>query len=145
MTNITKIRKEVATIANRINGKINDLSVAFRRAWQIVKGKLLISKVSGVTFGNRQRALKKLEQYEAGMVSVTLEREASNQYDANAVKVMVSVGNGGCYHLGFMPRELASLLAPVMDNGISLVARFKGVTGGYSGCDTYGALIAVEM
>jgi len=42
MMNITRIRKQVAIIANKINKKINDLSVAFKRAWQIVKGKELV-------------------------------------------------------------------------------------------------------
>ena len=145
MKPITRIRKEVTTIANRINGKINDLSAAFRRAWQIVKGRLLISKVSGVTFGTWQRALRKLEGYSPDTVNVNLEREAANQYDANAVKVMVSVGSGDRYHLGYVPKDMAALLAPVLDKGIELITRFKRVTGGTFDKMNYGALITVEM
>ncbi len=88
MASITKIRKEVATLANRLNRKLHDLSAAFRRAWEIVKGREVVSKVASVTYGNRQRALGRLERYAAHAVNVTLEREAGNAYDANAVKVM---------------------------------------------------------
>ena len=145
MTNITKIRRQVATIANRINKKLNDLSAAFKRAWQIVKGRELISKIAGVTFGNRQAALRKLEQYEATAVNVTLEREAGNEYDPNAVKVNVSVGSGAAYHLGYIPKDLAAILAPLLDKGIELIARFRGVTGGTFDKMNYGGLIAVEL
>ena len=145
MKPITRIRKEVATIANRINGKIHDLSAAFRRAWQIVEGKLLVSKIAGVIYGNRQPALRKLAQYDRGMVNARLVREAANAYDSDAVKVMVSVGSGAEYHMGYIPRELAAVISPLLDKGIELAASFHGVTGGYEGRDTYGALIAVEM
>ena len=145
MKKITRIRKQVTSMANRINKKINDLSTAFRRAWQIVKGRQLISKVSGVTFGTRQRALRKLEKYSADMINVTLEREANNAYDVNAIKVLVHVGSGDKYHLGFLPKDLAALLAPILDKGIELVTRFKAVTGGFESRENYGALITVEL
>ena len=98
-----------------------------------------------MTYGNRQKALRKLEQYDRGMVNVALEREACNEYDPNAVKVNVSVGNGAAYHLGYVPKDLAAVLAPVLDKGITLVARFKAVTGGTFDKMNYGALITVEM
>lgn len=145
MKQITRIRKEVTTIANRINGKLHDLSAAFRRAWQIVRWRLLVAKVTGVTFGNRQRTLRKLETYNKGMVNVTLERDTDNNHDKNAVKVMVSVSGGIGYHLGYVPRDLAELITPLIDKGIKLAARLHGVTGGYEGHDTYGALITIEM
>jgi len=145
MKKITRIRKQVTSIANRINKKINNLSAAFRRAWQIVKGREFISKVSGVTFGTRQRALRKLEKYSAGMINVTLEREANNAYDVNAIKVLVHVGSGDKYHLGFLPKDLAALLASILDKGIELVTRFKAVTGGFEDRENYGALITIEL
>ena len=145
MKPITRIRKQVATIANRINRKLNDLSASFRQAWQMVKGRELVSKVAGVTFGNRQTALKKLDRLEASSVNISLEREAGNTFDKNAVKVNISVGNGKDYHLGYIPKDLAALIAPLLDKGISLIARFKSVTGGLYDGMNYGALIAVEM
>ena len=145
MKNITKIRMQVATIANRLNRKIKDLSAAFRQAWQIVKGKELVSRISGVTFGRRQEALKRFDRHEAASVNVSLEREAGNPHDTNAVKVNVSVAGGKPFHLGYIPKDLAALIAPLLDKGISLIARFKSVTGGLYDGMNYGALITVEM
>jgi len=145
MKNITRIRKQVAVIANRINKIINDLSAAFRKAWQLVKGREIVSKIAGVTFGNRQAALSNLEKYEAGNVNVTLEREADNAHDSNAIKVNVSVGSGAAYHLGYIPKDLAAMLAPLLDKGINLFARFNEVRGGTFDKPNYGAVITVEM
>ena len=145
MTPITRIRKEVATIANRINRKLDDLAAAFRRAWQIVKGRILVSKVAGVLQGTRQRALRKLAQYGKGMVNARLERETANAYDGNAVKVMISVGSGAEYHMGYVPRDLAAAVAPLLDKGIELAARFRGVTGGTFDKMNYGALIEISL
>ena len=145
MKPITRIRRQVATIANRINKRLNDLSASFKQAWQIVKGRELVSKVSGVTYGNRQAALKKLDGHGAASVNVSLERERGNPYDADAVKVNVSVGSGKDYHLGYVPKDLAAMIAPLLDKGIDLIARFKTVTGSYYDGMHYGALIAVEM
>jgi len=145
MKAITRIRKSVSILANRINRKVKNLSISFKRAWQIVKGRELISRISGVTYGTRQRALRKLEKYNAGMINVTLQHEADNAYDVNAIHVMVNVGSGAHYHLGFLPRDLAELLAPLLDKGIHLAARFKSVTGGYADRETRGALISIEI
>jgi hypothetical protein len=86
-----------------------------------------------------------LEKYNLSMINVTLERDADNTYNANAVKVMVNVNNGSRYHLGFIPRDLAALLAPLLDKGVELAARLKGITGGYETRETRGALITIEM
>jgi len=145
MTTTTRVRKQVTTIANRLYRKLGNLSAAFKRAWQIVKGRILVSKIAGVTFGNRQAALKKLEQYNTGMINVSLQREAGNTYDANAIKVNVTVGTGSQYQLGYVPKDLAAVLAPLMDKGIELIARFKRVIGGVLDNHSYGALITVEI
>lgn len=142
---MARIRKEVATLANKLNKSLKSLSDAFKKAWTIIKGKYIISKVSGVVYGNRQRALMKLEGYSKEVINVSLERETENKYDSAAIKVMVSVGLGRKYHLGYLPKDLAALLSTVMDKGIQLTASFKAVTGGYKGHDTYGALIAIEL
>lgn len=145
MTAIQKIRKEVTILANRINKKVKDLSASFRRAWQIIKGHKLISKIAGVTQNTRQAALKRLATYNRDDINVTLERESCNAYDANAVKVMVSVGTGNKYNLGYIPKDLATLLAPLLDKGIEIASRFISVTGGQEGCETYGGMIVVEL
>jgi len=145
MTGVTKIRKQVATIANRLYKKLKNLSTAFKRAWQIVKGRELITKLAGVTFGNRQKALAKLQSYDAGMVNVSLVREANNEHDTNAIAVNVSVGSGAAYNLGYIPKELAVVLAPLIDKGLQLVSRFVEVRGGEWDKPIYGGVIAIEL
>jgi len=56
-----------------------------------------------------ETAKRRLGWYETGSVTVTLEREAGNEYDANAVRVMVGVRDGTKYHLGYLPKRMAML------------------------------------
>jgi len=140
---ISNIRKAVASLANKINGKIKNLSAAFKKAWAVIKGAAVPSKVAGVSFGNIQAALRRLTRYSPEAVSVELERDRDNAHDANAIAVAVSVNSSRAYRIGFLPRELAQYMAKIMDSGMRLAAAFKGVTGGSAGFDTYGALIEV--
>ena len=146
MKEITKKRKVVTTFANRFYKTIQDRPFAFEKAWEIVKDdRPLGSRVAGVSFGNRQKALTRLEEYEPASVVVTLTRELDNEYDANAIKVLVNVQDRDKYHLGYLPGKMASLLAPLIDKGFEPAASFKGVTGGYEEKATRGALIGIEL
>ena len=70
------------------------LSAAFKKAWELIKGKAIESKVAGVTKGNRQKALHRiLTHYTPNQVRVWLERDKANLHDNNAVAVMISVNN----------------------------------------------------
>jgi len=140
---ITKIRKAVATLANKINGKIKNLSAAFRKAWAVIKGKTIQSKVAGVSFGNTQKALSRLTKYNPKAVSVELIRE-NNEHDINAIAVTVSVNNSKAYKIGFLPRDLAQYITKLIDNGITLITSFKGITGGTEYYKSYGALIDIK-
>jgi hypothetical protein len=125
MTEITKKRKVVTTFANRFYGTIKDRPCAFEKAWEIVKDdRPLGSRVAGVSFGNRQRALIKLEKYEPDSIAVTLTREADNKHDTNAIKVLVNIQNRDKYHLGYLPGKMASLLAPLIDKGFEPAVSF---------------------
>jgi len=130
MKTIKEIRKAVATLANRINRKERNLSNSFKRAWQIIKGKSLITKVSGVTFGNRQKALKHLSRYTRERINVMLVREYNNRFDDNAVKVIVNVDKGKDYKMGYLPRELAEEISVLIDKGFNISANYRTVTGG---------------
>jgi hypothetical protein len=110
-----------------------------------VKGRLLISKIAGVTFGNRQAALAHLTKYPPEAVAVALRREADNQHDANAVAVDVSVNGSRAVSLGYIPREWAELIAPIIDAGVILTAVFKEVTGGIGHKLNYGALVEIQL
>ncbi|MBR1373716.1 HIRAN domain-containing protein [bacterium] len=147
MTEIRKIRREVMTLANQLVKKLNSLSAALKRAWQLVKAKRMFCKVSGVTFGNRQTALKRLEMHirKGAEVKTTLQREADNKTDKNAIKVLVSVNGSAAYHLGYIPAELAAVLAPLMDKIGEIKAHLYNIVGGYDTRSTYGARLALYL
>ena len=144
MKNIREIRKAVVTLANRINKKTKDLSSSFKRAWQIVKGKELVTRVKGVTFGNRRKALKHLSRYTKERINVNLVRDYGNKYDNNAIKVIVSVDNGRGYTIGFLPKEIAEEIAILIDKGFDLIAKYKTITGGIL-TDCLGCLIDIIL
>lgn len=147
MKEITKTRKEVMYMANSLAKKLGCLSAALKRAWQLVKAKKMFCKVAGVTFNRRQEALKRLENYirQGAEVKTTLERESDNKTDSKAIKVLVSVNGSAAYHLGYIPADLAAVLAPLMDKVGELKAHIYNIVGGYDTRSTYGARLAVHF
>lgn len=146
MKAITIIRKKVATIANRLKKMGLTLSQAFKRAWELVKGNVIHTKVSGVTKSNRQLALHHIAtRYNPEDVTVKLVRERANLYDNNAVKVFVSVKGSMAYDLGYIPRNLAYVVSSIMDKGMELKAAFKEVRGRYADYMNYGAVISLQI
>ena len=146
MKNITKIRRIVATMANRLKKMGLTLSAAFKKAWALIKGKAVETKVAGVTKGNRQRALHRiLTAYRPEQVAVHLERDKANLHDNNAVKIIISVNGSTAYDLGYIPRNLAYVASAIMDKGIDLTAAFKEVRGRYAPYMNYGAIISLQL
>jgi hypothetical protein len=89
-----------------------DRRTAFVEAWAIVKAGGLELAVRGVSFGNRQEALKRLAAYNPAQVKAVLVPEPENQADPLAVAVMVGVQGGrGLYRLGYVPRTLAPVVS----------------------------------
>lgn len=126
MKKITVIRRTVATAANRLKKMGLTLSAAFRKAWDLVKGKTVETKIAGVTKGNRQLALHRIAtKYSPEAVKVTLEREKANLYDNHAVKVWISVNGSKSYNLGYIPRNLAYVVLAILDKGIDLQRHLK--------------------
>lgn len=77
-------------------------------------------KVAGVSFGKRQAMLwnfKKQQDVDTNNVYLTLSREPNNVHDKNAIKVMMHSADGK-YHaqVGYVPKEIARVLAKKMDN-----------------------------
>ena len=145
MKKITTIRKVVCTIANQLHKQGHNKSNAFIIAWNTVKHNAIYTKVSGLTFANRQEALKRLLMYprEAVTVTVALIREYWNIHDKNAVAIQVTVKGKGSYILGYLNRQKASLIAPLLDKGITLSAYLKDITGQRH--NTYGANLELRL
>jgi hypothetical protein len=80
---------------------------------------LLTFEVRGLNYTNRLRLLLELR---SGM-QVQLEREPTNKDDANAIRVLLPNG----LQLGYVPGEIARILAPILDTGVRAEARLAGV------------------
>ncbi|HLI96874.1 MAG TPA: HIRAN domain-containing protein, partial [Candidatus Baltobacteraceae bacterium] len=92
------------------------------------------TKVMGVSFEGRQDQV-------AGLVpglELELKRQPDNPVDANAIAV-----HFGALHIGFLRKQIAKHLAPLIDGGIRYTARVEHVTGGKEG-KNYGVNIRVE-
>ncbi|MBE6011320.1 MAG: hypothetical protein E7234_02035 [Lachnospiraceae bacterium] len=145
MRNIKKIRSYVVTLANTIVKKASSQSDAFKRAWQIVKGKLFLTKVSGVTFGNRQYVLSRLSKYHPAEVEAVLRPDQDNIHDRTAIAVDVSVNGSAYANIGYLPKDIAEAVYKLILKGNTLKAFFKGITGGYTGKETYGAVLSIQL
>jgi len=99
-------KSKVMALGNRLSGKGQDRSSAFVQAWAIVKADGLTLPVKGVSFGNRQEALRRLSAYDPAKVQAFIVPEPENPADPEAVAIMVGVQNGrGLYRVGYVPRE----------------------------------------
>ena len=77
--------------------------------------KSISMNVKGVTFDNKQGYIAYLLKNKENCF-VALERDAKNKFDKNAIKVIGCVRHGKKVCVGFVPKELAKELAPIMDN-----------------------------
>lgn len=98
------------------------------------------TKVVGTTFNGRDETIEEL--YLDGDLDcgqrLILDRERNNAHDKNAIAVKHPKN---MKQLGFIGRDIAAKLAPVMDSGIDCYAEVQCVTGGNTG--RYGINIKV--
>jgi hypothetical protein len=114
------------------------------KAWAIVKAGGLELAVKGVSFGNRQEALRRLAGYNPADVRAVLVPEPANPADPAAVAVMVGIQNGkGLYRLGYVPRELCPVVSAMPGKLPAL--RIVSGTWGWAGKTTYGARLALAV
>ena len=136
-------KSAICTTANKLKARGYTLSQAFVIAWAMAKGQE--TKVNGTTFGNRQKAIERLAMYTPEQVHFALTRENDNQYDKNAVAVMVSVSGSAPYKIGYVPAVTAPLVAAILDNGTGIKAKLKAIVGGYSDGIGYGLRLNMSL
>jgi hypothetical protein len=137
MTN-SELKSKVVTLGNRLAPRMGDRRAAFVEAWAVVKAGGLELAVRGVSFGNRQEALRRLAAYNPADVRAVLVPEPANPADPAAVAVMVGVQNGrGLYRLGYVPQNLAPVVAALGGR----LPRFRLVEGNHS----WGARLALAV
>ena len=120
MTN-SEMKSKVMTLGNRLAVRM-ERSRAFIQAWAIVKAGGLELAVKGVSFGNRQEALRRLATYKPELVRAFIVSEPGNLKDSRAAAVMVGVQNGrGLYRLGYLPAEYATAAASMKAAGLRIL------------------------
>jgi hypothetical protein len=77
-----------------------------------------IIKLAGVTFRDAQNNIRTFGCKDIG--SYALVREPDNPHDPNAIRVALA----GIVFLGYVPKEIAKELAPLMDQGKNFMAFF---------------------
>lgn len=138
-------RHWVMLIANRLTPQLGSRGEAMRRAWALVKSGSVEVKAVGVTFGNCQQVLRHLEGHPVEDTGYLLVRESDNAYDANAIRVDGLVWGRSVGSVGHLPKDVAIMLAPLMDNGISArVVRFN-LYGGWGRGVSLGVKLTVKL
>lgn len=78
----------------------------------------MITKVVGVTFANPDGSSRaSIIANMSPSDTIVLERDPYNEYDSNAVKVCV-VKNGTKQQIGFVAKDIASIISPKMRRGV---------------------------
>ena len=141
MKNIKTTRSRVMTMANKLVKKGYGRRLAMLKAWIIVKAEKLSVRVAGVTFGQRQQILAAVDGKQA---FVKLRREDDNLFDASAVSVWVfAEGTRGYYKIGYLPKVVAAVIAPLLDKGEALGADCFRVTSSQREGFSLGARFAI--
>lgn len=145
MKQITNIRKAVCTMANELKKAGYSLSEAFKKAWRRIKLTMTI-RAAGTTFENRQERLNFLKNFKPEDLTVTLDREAENQHDSNAIKITVHITPiKRKTVIGYVPAGLARELAKAIDAGVKVKATLLQIIGGYSYKESLGALVNIAI
>ena len=139
------LKSKVMTIANRLVKKGQSRSAATIKAWIIAKAEALTTRVTGVSYNNCQKALQAISKYKPSDISITLKREPHNRYDSNAVAVYAILPNKVCYCIGYLPKAVAFVVAPLIDKG--RIPQDKGfyVIGGFAEYISYGARLQLAV
>lgn len=141
MKQITLMRRKVATMANRLTKMGMTLSAAFTRAWALIKGETITTKIKGVTYGNAQKALEHLTRYQPERIVVELERDKYNLYDSNAIAVKAGIKGKGVVKVGYLPAPLAKVISALLDKDIQVKALYGEIRGKYERYMNYGMVI----
>ena len=140
---MNKTRSKVMTIANRLVKQGLTRSIATVKAVIIVKANALRTKVNGTS--RRQDTLEKLAEINPADISVKLKREPHNVHDSNAVAVYAALRDSRVFFIGYLPKAVASVLAPLMDKDSEPNAKAFRVTGGFNPYVSYGAALAIAV
>lgn len=138
-------KSSACIIANNLVKQGMTRRAAMIQAWITVKLRSIVTRAAGVTYGNRQKLLSRLARYTAEQITITLRHEQGNRFDRNAVQVVAGVKGKGSAVIGYLNRQLAAVVAPLIDKDKSVVSSFRAVTGGAEQLLTYGLNISITV
>lgn len=99
-------------------------------------GEIVIkTKVVGVTYEGRQSVIANMSEFD----ELDLVRNRNNEKDENAIAVFYEDDQ-----IGFLCKELAEKLAPLMDEGKEFSCEVSEITGGKNGL-SYGVNIEIRQ
>ncbi len=120
-------------------------SEAMKRAWRLAKLSEISVKVKGTAAnGKRQQALEHLTKYNPADISFRVAAQPTNPADVNAVGVIATVKGKGSFLIGYLARELAANISPLLRAGLALIS-WGTVTGGYEPYMNYGARVNLRF
>ena len=94
------------------------------------KMKKINFKIKGVTFNNRQNYIAYLLKHPKSFLVFSQEKD--NKYDANAIAVGAYNPESKKYvPIGYVPKEIAKDISPLIDRGYKIYTHKYEVTGGY--------------
>lgn len=134
-------KSAVMTLGNSLVKQGMNRSQALKTAWKMVKQGQFYTKAAGVSYGNRQEALERLTKYTADSIKINLVRE-DNEFDPQAVAIMVSVNDGKQYKLGYLARQIAALWYRLVEKNF-LTATMTQITGGNT--KNYGVNLNLQL
>lgn len=139
------MKSKVMTIANHLVKQGMSRSAAMVQAWITVKLRRIDTKTAGVTHGNRQKLLARLSRYSPEDITIKLQHEQDNAADKNAVQVIAAVKGKGSAVMGYLNRQLAAAIAPLLDKGKAVASSFIAITGGSEYYLNYGLNISIAV
>lgn len=129
-------RQMLFQIANRLHYRAGlSRSAALVVAWNLSrKQEPEYTKARGVSFDGRQEILKKLARRGLTGINARLDREPDNPVDPSAVRVvLVHEASGRTCSVGYLSRNRADTVAPLLDAGVQVEVFQPEVTGGPGG------------
>ncbi len=139
------MKSKVMTIANHLVKQGMSRSAAMVQAWITVKLRRIDTKTAGVTHGNRQKLLARLSRYSPEDITIELQHEQDNAADKNTVQVIAAVKGKGSAVMGYLNRQLAAAIAPLLDKGKAVASSFRAITGGAEYYLNYGLNISIAV
>lgn len=108
------------------------LSLALYISWKTTKSLVRIhnSKIRGISKKPIQQIMRKLMTFDPSTIRLRFKRDPSNSYDENAVMVIADVAEKESYHIGYVSKELAQYIGPLLDEGAISLVFLNRITGG---------------